>query len=226
MSLEYILLGLLHEPASGYDLKKVFDERIHYFWSAELSQIYPTLNRLEQRGWIHGREAASSRGPGRRVYELTKTGRSALRDWLAQGPQIGDERFGYLAQIYLMDQLGDLKLTLRFFSILRDHFSRKLEMLRRLERYWAEADPRYPDALPPADFHIHLTLRMGLLSLGAHAKSCNEGIRKLRARIEKEKHTHARVPRSSGGKSPHDPQKHRFVPRTSGRKPRTDRASD
>ena len=33
MSLDYILLGLLREPASGYDLKAVFDERIHYFLS-------------------------------------------------------------------------------------------------------------------------------------------------------------------------------------------------
>jgi PadR family transcriptional regulator AphA len=223
MSLEHILLGLLREPASGYDLKKVFDERIDYFWAAELSQIYPTLNRLEQRGWIRGREAASSRGPGRRVYELTKTGRRALRDWLAQGPQIGDERFAYLAQIYLMDELGDLNQTLRFFSLLRDHFSRKLEMLRQLERYWAEADPRYPDALPPAEFHVHLTLRMGLLNLGAHAKSCDESIRRLRARIDKEKHIRARVSKTSTRKDPHAPPGHRLAPRSPDRKPKTPR---
>ena len=37
MSLEHILLGLLREPASGYDLKAIFDERIQHFWAAELS---------------------------------------------------------------------------------------------------------------------------------------------------------------------------------------------
>ncbi|HKW51009.1 MAG TPA: PadR family transcriptional regulator, partial [Candidatus Eisenbacteria bacterium] len=68
MSLEFILLGLLRRPASGYDLKKFFDEGIGYFWAAELSQIYPTLKRLEKRGWVRGRAAASKRGSGRRVY--------------------------------------------------------------------------------------------------------------------------------------------------------------
>lgn len=123
-----------------------------------------------------------------------------------------------------MDELGDLKQTLRFFSLLRDQFVRKLEMLRRLERSWAEADPRYPDALLPADFHIHLTLRMGLLSLGAHANSCDESIRRLRARIDKEKRTRARISRASGSRGPHAPPGHRFASRSSDRKPGKPRA--
>ena len=203
MSLDHILLGLLRQPASGYDLKKVFDERIEYFWAAELSQIYPTLKRIEKRGWVRGRQAVSSRGPGRRVYETTPAGRQALRDWLARGPEIGDERFAYLAQIYLMDELGDLKQTLRFFTVLRDDFVRKLEALRQLERYWAEADPRYPDALPSPDFHVQLTLRLGLVSLGGHVKSCDESIRRVRARMEREKHAPVQIPKASGGKAVH-----------------------
>ncbi|MYK68861.1 MAG: PadR family transcriptional regulator, partial [Gammaproteobacteria bacterium] len=43
MSLDHILLGLLRDPATGYDLKSAFSERIRHFWSAELSQIYPAL---------------------------------------------------------------------------------------------------------------------------------------------------------------------------------------
>ena len=59
MSLDHILLGLLREPATGYDLGNAFSENVRHFWSAELSQIYPTLKRLEQRGML--RSAASSR---------------------------------------------------------------------------------------------------------------------------------------------------------------------
>ena len=50
MSLQHILLGLLREPASGYDLKAYFDSSVRYFWAAELSQIYPTLQRMEKSG--------------------------------------------------------------------------------------------------------------------------------------------------------------------------------
>jgi PadR family transcriptional regulator, phenolic acid-responsive transcriptional regulator len=224
MSLEHILIGLLRQPASGYDLKKVFDERIDYFWAAELSQIYPTLKRLEKRGWVRGRQAVSSRGPGRCVYETTPAGRRALRDWLARGPQIGDERFAYLAQIYSMDELGDLNQTLRFFTVLRDHFARKLEGLRRLERYWAEADPRYPDSLPLSDFHVQLTLRMGLVSLGGHVRSCDESIRRLRARIEKEKNVPVPISKASGTAALHSSLGRGFNRHSPNRQPKKARA--
>ncbi len=187
MSLDHILLGLLRQPASGYDLKAVFDQGMAHFWAAELSQIYPTLKRLEKRRWLRSRAAASKRGHGRRVYETTPAGRRALRQWLAAGPQIGDERFAYLAQIYLMDELGDLRQTLKFFSILRDSVSHKLESLRQLERRWTEEDPRYPHALPLPDFHVHLTLRVGLLTLASKLKWCDESIRRIRDRIREGK---------------------------------------
>ena len=67
MSLEHILLGLLREPASGYDLKVVLDHGIGHFWAAELSQIYPSLKRLEKQGLLRSRRTASQRGPGRIV---------------------------------------------------------------------------------------------------------------------------------------------------------------
>src|SRR5690242_15423023 len=163
MNLEFILLGLLRRPGSGYDLKKFLDEGIGYFWAAELSQIYPTLTRLEKRGWVRGRAAPSKRGSGRRVYAITPSGRRALKEWLRSDPQFGDERFAYLAQVYFMDELKDLGQTIRFFGRMRDHFASKLEVLRTLDRRWAEGDPRYPDDLPTADLHIQLTLRKGLL---------------------------------------------------------------
>jgi PadR family transcriptional regulator AphA len=57
MSLDPILLGLLREPASGYDLKALLDHGIGHFWAAELSQIYPTLKRLEKDGFLTSRKA-------------------------------------------------------------------------------------------------------------------------------------------------------------------------
>ena len=49
MSLELILLSLLDQPASGYDLKREFEAGAATFWPAQLSQVYPTLKRLEAR---------------------------------------------------------------------------------------------------------------------------------------------------------------------------------
>jgi len=182
MSLDHILLGLLREPASGYDLKRLFDERIAHFWAAELSQIYPTLKRLEGRRWIRSRSAASMRGPRKRLYHLTPEGRRELVSWLSGPPRYGDERFSYLAQLFFMGELGDLNRTLRFLRGLREHFTAKLAALRSLERMWGDADPRYPDRLPDEDLHVHLALRKGLLSLEAHVSWCDESIARVAAR--------------------------------------------
>ena len=182
MSLDHILLGLLREPASGYDLKRLFDERIAYFWSAELSQIYPTLKRLEGRRWIRSRPAASARGRRKRLYDLTSAGRRELTAWLAGPTRFGDERFAYLAQLFFMGELGDLNRTLQFLRGVREHFAAKLAALRSLERMWGDGDHRYPDRLPDEDLHVHLALRNGLLSLEAHVGWCDESIARIAAR--------------------------------------------
>jgi PadR family transcriptional regulator AphA len=184
MSLDHILLGLLREPASGYDLKKLFDERISHIWRAELSQIYPTLKRLEQRGLINSRAAAARRGSGRRVYALTPTGREELHAWLAGPPQFADERMAWLAQLFLMGELNDLGQTLRFLRLVRARFAGKVAALGAIERAWAAADPRYPAALPNEELHVHLALRKGLSSLTAHVEWCDESIATLTTRLQ------------------------------------------
>ena len=49
MSLRHGILGLLSKwDATGYDIKKEFDDFMGIFWHSHLSQIYPELNRLEK----------------------------------------------------------------------------------------------------------------------------------------------------------------------------------
>jgi len=186
MSLEHILLGLLREPASGYALKTVFDERIHYFWAAELSQIYPTLQRLERKGLLRSRREKAKRGAGQRVYQITRAGHRALREWLESNVELGDDRVPYLGKLYLMDELGDARKTLQYLSRLRETFARKKAAIQEIERCWAEDDPTYPDSLSLQMFHVLLALRNGLCMLEARVKWCDESIRRVKARMEKE----------------------------------------
>ena len=186
MSLDHVLLGLLRQPASGYDLKTVFDNQIHFFWAAELSQIYPALGRLEDKGWLKSRSAGSKRGPARRVYETTPAGRRALREWLETPPELGSERNASLAQLCFMGELADFRKTERFFLRLRDQILGRLQALERIERGWGEADPRLPDSLPNGDFHVYLALRKGLHSLRALVEWCDEALKQVRTRIARE----------------------------------------
>src|SRR3954471_13160926 len=78
----WALLGLIRlRPRSGYDLKQAVDRTIRHFWAASYGQIYPELKRLEEAGWIAGKDAGRG-GRSRRVYRITPRGRRALEDWL------------------------------------------------------------------------------------------------------------------------------------------------
>ena len=192
MSLEHILLGMLREPASGYDLKAAFNEGARHFWSAELSQIYPTLQKMEQRGWLKSRREPSVRGPDRRVYRRTAKGTEALREWLDAGPVLGTERFAYIGQIIFMGELDDLEATEQFTRQLRD----RLDEFRRLLE-GAEVDLRrrldFPDGLDEHEFHSLLSLRIGIRSLRAKVAACDDNLELIRSRIKRANTKNARV---------------------------------
>ena len=50
MKLRHAILGLLAgEPLSGYDISRAFASSVVYFWHADQSQVYRTIDRLEAR---------------------------------------------------------------------------------------------------------------------------------------------------------------------------------
>ncbi|MDH3665049.1 MAG: PadR family transcriptional regulator [Alphaproteobacteria bacterium] len=182
MSLRHILLGMLSRPHSGYDLKKQFNQSLRNFWNAELSQIYPQLQKLEKDGLLTSKQIASSNGPPRRVYTRSDKGRRELLSWLANGPNVGEERISYLAQVFFLSELTDTAAAIRFMQELRDHMMSWLESLQEVERRWQAEDPRYPDALADEDFYPQLTLALGLRKVRCNLDWCDECIARLKRR--------------------------------------------
>lgn len=182
MSLPHILLGMLKTPKSGYDLKKEFGESLQHFWHAELSQIYPTLKRLERDGLVKGRDGGQRAGPQRREYRRTPKGRRVLLDWLRQGPVTGSERIAYLAQVNFLGELGDRDAAIGYFEQLRDHMSNWLDVLEAAAAEWAACDPRYPDKLPDEDFYCQLTLDLGIRKVRENRDWCEASLQRIRAR--------------------------------------------
>lgn len=185
MSLEHILLGMLRNACSGYDLRQEFELGAKHFWSAELSQIYPTLKRMEKRGWLESRLEKSPKGPDRRVYERTKAGREILHEWLRSGPAVGNERFAYIGQLIYMSELKDLEATLEFMHQLREEFAAVLTLLSNaMQGVEAEGKQR---KLTLDEFHEKISLKMGVYSLQAKVDWCDESIADIQKRIGQDK---------------------------------------
>ena len=182
MSLRHIMLGMLREPHSGYDIKKEFEQSLRNFWRAELSQIYPLLQKMDGEGLLTSKEGPSDIGPTRRVYKRTAKGRRELASWLSAGPTVGSERVAYLAQVYFLSELKDDIAVVEFMQDLRNYMADRLETRQSAETCWQANDPRYPDDLPDADFYPQLTSQMGLMKVSASLQWCDESIERIRAR--------------------------------------------
>jgi DNA-binding PadR family transcriptional regulator len=83
MALEHaILVSLLEQPGSGYELARRFDRSIGRFWTATHQQIYRVLKRMEADGWVTAEEVGQDGRPDKRSYSAAPSGRAALATWL------------------------------------------------------------------------------------------------------------------------------------------------
>jgi molybdate-binding protein/DNA-binding PadR family transcriptional regulator len=93
MNPSYALLGLLFKgERHGYDLKQTVDREFAPFWRIDFAQLYRSLARMKQSGWIHSRVEPGSGGPDRKMYKLAPSGRKVFRTWL-QAPVAGRDEF-------------------------------------------------------------------------------------------------------------------------------------
>jgi DNA-binding PadR family transcriptional regulator len=67
---DLLLAALLDGPGHGYELMSRLEERTGGRWRPSPGSVYPTLQLLEDRGLVRGRDEN-----GRRIYELTDEGR-------------------------------------------------------------------------------------------------------------------------------------------------------
>ena len=94
MSLEMTLLGLLHaKPATGYALKKAMDASTEFLSPSPLSQIYPTLKRMTDRGWISFALEVRVGRPDLKTYTLSEEGMTAFRTWVETQPPLNPHTF-------------------------------------------------------------------------------------------------------------------------------------
>jgi PadR family transcriptional regulator len=80
-STEMLVLSLLEaRPRHGYEIGKLIETRSGGRLKFALPTLYPTLLRLENRGWIKGRWVEKAGQRERCFYRLTPEGRRVLED--------------------------------------------------------------------------------------------------------------------------------------------------
>lgn len=133
MSLRSALLSLLSaEPMSGYDLERVLNETSGFVWTAQSSQIYPTLRQMERDQLIEAEEQRTG-DRARRVYRLRKEGAEALERWVAEPVVYGPERDVAHLKASLLNLLTLDQAELLFRAHVGHYRHRLLTWERRIE---------------------------------------------------------------------------------------------
>jgi PadR family transcriptional regulator, regulatory protein PadR len=78
-SAELLILSLLEaRPRHGYEISKLIEQKSEGKLSFHAASLYPSLYRLEKRGWLKGRWVEEAGRRRRRYYRLTRAGRRVL----------------------------------------------------------------------------------------------------------------------------------------------------
>lgn len=74
--LKYVILDLLKDkPAHGYEIIRALEEHFHGFYSPSAGSVYPTLQLLEDMGYVK-----LSEQDGKKIYTITDEGRYFLKE--------------------------------------------------------------------------------------------------------------------------------------------------
>ena len=102
MSLRFALLGLLAvEPASGYDLKRAIDRSTYFIWNATGPQIYNTLHKLRDEGYVTSQSLPQVGKPDKQIHTITPSGRTALQGFMSEPIRASVTRDEVLLRIFL-----------------------------------------------------------------------------------------------------------------------------
>jgi DNA-binding PadR family transcriptional regulator len=87
MRIAFLIL-LSKKPCHGYELMKEVEDRTAGFWRPTAGGAYPTLQSLEQEGYIKGEWGHQKRK--RKIYHITESGKFILDRALLKHSQIAD----------------------------------------------------------------------------------------------------------------------------------------
>lgn len=175
MSLRHGILGLLSKwDATGYDIKKKFDDFMSIFWHSHLSQIYPELNKLEAEELVTSKLVPQEGKPDKKVYSITDRGYNEITNWVGSFPEIPKVKDSFLMQVFFMDNISadEVIFQLKYYQGVRQ--KRLEEMKQTLQEKWKSINERH--VMTPRILMSSAVLRRGIEQEVQYIKWCEETV--------------------------------------------------
>jgi len=176
MSLKHALLGFLRRgPQTGYTLKnEYFDKSVAYFWPADQTQIYKTLDKLVDDGLLTSAIQIQSGKPNRKIYSITKNGQTELENWLKEPAEPAPYRDSLLVQLFFSENIEDSQVI----EVLQASHAKHEELLAELTSIKLPAIAKCSNK---RQLSARLTLEMGLKKEQAYIDWLKEAIAAIKS---------------------------------------------
>jgi DNA-binding PadR family transcriptional regulator len=112
MDIRTLCLGILTmSDATGYEIKKKFEQELSHFYDASFGSIYPALTKMTEEGLVRCTEKAQEGRPDKKVYSITPAGRMTFMDALSRNPRKDRIRSEFLAMLMFSDLLAPSRVA-------------------------------------------------------------------------------------------------------------------
>jgi len=131
----YVLLGLLQEEnLSGYDMKKIIEIRMSFFWQESYGQIYPELSNMKEEGLIEISNTVSTEDIKREKvrYRITPQGKRELKRWMEAENEKDTSRSEILLKMYLSTDRNVEEMRKHIIKF-KEQSEEKLELFKLFE---------------------------------------------------------------------------------------------
>ncbi len=169
----YAILGMLTiEPMSGYDIRQLMQKSTAHFWSESDGQLYPALANLTELEWITCK-LAKKNTRDKKIYSITKKGRTELKKWLTEEALTFSVRDEFLLKLFFGANIAP-RINAEHIAARRYQVKSSIAQLKATKDYLMQEEKNSP----------HLTYWLMSLDYGiklAQAKLawCDEVINKL-----------------------------------------------
>jgi len=191
----FAILGFISwKPMSGYDIKRLVDISLSYFWNVSYGQIYPTLKKLVAAGYATEESGTGSGERIRNVYRITSNGQTALDEWMSNPIDLSVQRDEMQLKLFL----GGHRDRSTTITLIRNFREQQEERWSRLCVEYKETEPALKTGVLPDDLRwlepeslegaalrhsvreqtqiFLLSIRQGILKAEARIKWCDEAL--------------------------------------------------
>ena len=168
---QFAILGCLStRPMSVYEIKQFIAKTIAHFWTEREGQLYPTIRKLNEQGFVSFHEEDAQKSGKKKIYTITEQGKNIFSDWLSDRA----DQAVYRNELLLKTFFGSFQSIEKSITVISTFLDESKELLNLLKSIKSNMEKRCLD--PKRRIFINLCFDYGIDVLSSEITWCKRSI--------------------------------------------------